>query len=141
MGKKRAEKKDTYEHIEEEEEILESYLSQLGKTNGFKAAGIMTHSGEILAGESNDPNIDLYRVGTTFNNIFRTAHEASEKIGLESCLELSIKTPKGIIIMRCSGVNAPIHFHLIAILSSMGNQALAKLELEKLIPQIMASLT
>jgi predicted regulator of Ras-like GTPase activity (Roadblock/LC7/MglB family) len=125
---------------EESVMALESYLERFKKINGYKASAIMNFTGEILAQDSNDPNIDLGMVGATFNDIFRTAHEASDKIGLEACREAAISTPKGIIIMRCSGVKAKVHYHTIAIFSADGNQALAKMEMEKMIPLVMDEL-
>lgn len=119
---------------------LENFLEKFKKINGYKASAIMNFTGEILAQDSIDPNIDLGLVGATFNDIFRTAHEASDKIGLEACREAAISTPKGIIIMRCSGVKSKVHYHIIAIFNADGNQALAKMEMEKMIPLVMEEL-
>lgn len=119
---------------------LAGYLERFKKINGYKASAIMNFAGEIFAQDSNDPNIDISVVGATFNGIFRTAHEASDKIGLEACREAAISTPKGIVLMRCSGVKAKVHFHIIAIFSAEGNQALAKMEMEKMIPAVMGEL-
>ncbi|MBU0675934.1 MAG: hypothetical protein KJ950_14960 [Proteobacteria bacterium] len=119
---------------------LEDHLARLKKVNGFKAAAIMNFTGEILVMDTVDANIQLDMVGATFNDIFRSAHEASEKIGLEACQEAVIKTPLGIIIMRCSGVKAKVHYHMIMIMAADGNQALAKMEMEKLIPAVMEEL-
>lgn len=132
---------DTYEHIDQEEEKLGSYLSRLHKVKGYKASAIMTFRGELLASHSSDSQIDLQVVAKTFNDIFRTAHEASEKIGLASCLETVISTPRGSIIMHCSGKDALIHFHLLAIVSSDGSLALAKMELERMTAPILAELS
>lgn len=129
-------KTDTYEHIEEEEKALESFLAPLLNIRGCKAAVIMTSSGEIMAMNSKESGLNIYAAGLVFNNIFLAAHEASEKIGFDHCLETSIKTPKGIIVMRCSGPKTLIHFHLITILSSDGNHALTRMELDKAIPRI-----
>jgi hypothetical protein len=43
--------------------------------------------------------------------------------------------------MACSGVDAAVHFHLIAVLTKDGNQALAKMQLDKMIPKIMKELS
>jgi len=132
---------DTYDQIDQEEAILGSCLTRLQKVKGYKAAAIMTFRGEILASHSADAGIDLHEVGKVFNDIFRTAHEASEKIGLKACLEIVISTPKGIVLMHCSGVDAMIHFHLLAIISADGNLALARMELEKMTAPILAKLS
>lgn len=132
---------DTYEHIDHEEELLGSYLSRLQKVRGYMASAIMTFRGELLASHSSAAQIDLQVVAKTFNDIFRTAHEASEKIGLGACLETVISTPRGSIIMHCSGVDALIHFHLLAVISSDGSLALAKMELERMTAPILAGLS
>jgi len=124
----------------EEVMALEAHLQALKEIKGYKAAGIMNFTGEMLASDSTDASIDLGIVGATFNDIFRSAHEASKKIGLEACRETAIATPKGVIVMRCSGVDAKAHFHLIGIMSADGNQALMKMQIEKLVPAIMAEL-
>ena len=132
---------DTYEHIDLEEELLGSNLAGLRKAKGYKASAILTFKGEILASHSADARIDLREVGKTFNDIFREAHEASDKIGLKSCLEMVINTPKGIIAMRCSGIEAPVHFHLMVVVSAEGNLALAKMELEKMVAPVLAEIS
>lgn len=135
MGSK-SKKTDTYEHIEEEEEALESFLTPLVNIKGCKTAIVMTSSGEIMAINSGERKFDIHRAGLVFNDIFLAAHEAAEKIGIGECLETSIKAPKGIIVMRCSGPKSLVHFHLITILSADGNQALIKMELDKVVPLI-----
>jgi CheY-like chemotaxis protein len=117
---------------------LEKHLQALKEIKGYKAAGIMNFTGEMLVYDSVDPNVDLGLVGATFNDIFRSAHEASKKIGLDACKETVITTPKGIIVMRCSGVDSKAHFHVIAIMSHDGNQALMKMQMEKMVPVVMA---
>lgn len=89
--------------VKEEKMALESYLQGLKEIKGYKASGIMNYTGEMLVSDTADTNIDLDIVGATFNDIFRSAHEASRKIGLDTCKETVINTPKGVIIMRCSG--------------------------------------
>ncbi len=130
----------TLAHVVEEEEALEGFFHKLSNINGYKAAIIMTYTGGMLAAHSADPSVDLMVVGKTFNDIFRSAHDASEKIGMQCCHETTIKTPNGIVIMRCPGVNSMVHFHVLAIFANDGNYALAKMEIEKMIPQILKHL-
>jgi len=137
----RSRPQDTYEHIDHEEEALGGHLSRLGNIRGYRASAIMTFRGELLATHAADSQYDLREVGKTFNDIFRTAHEVSEKIGLKACLEIVINTPQGIVVMHCSGVDAPIHFHLLTILAADGNLALTKMELAKITAPIMAELS
>lgn len=125
---------------EEKTMNLENHLKGLREIKGYKASAIMNYTGEVLITDSVDTSIDLGLVGATFNDIFRSAHDASEKIGLEACTETTIKTPKGIVIMRCSGVRSQVHFHVIVVMDEDGNQALAKMKIESTIPKMMAEL-
>lgn len=120
---------------------LESYLLEFKDINGYLASGIMDFTGETLATNSVSNGIDLEATGATFNDIFRSAHEASKKIGLEACRKLSITTPKGVVVMECSGVDSTSHLHFIVVLKEDGNQALARKTLERIVPQVVAAMS
>lgn len=115
---------------------IDALLDGLRWIKGYKASALMNFTGEILIADSIDSNVDLENIGPVFSDVLRNAEEAAEKIGIEPCLELTLKTSKVTVVMCCSGPEAAIHFHLIVILEKDGNQALAKLELRKLIPLI-----
>jgi predicted regulator of Ras-like GTPase activity (Roadblock/LC7/MglB family) len=85
--------------------------------------------------------VDLAAVGAVFNDIFRSGHEASSKIGLEACHTMVMDTPRGVVVMECSGVDAARHLHMIVILEEGGNQALAKMTIGKELPRAVAELT
>ena len=119
---------------------IEQLLQGFRDVKGYKASAIMNFTGEALATDSVDPDVDLALVGATFNDIFRAAHEASTKIGLDATREAVFKTPKGLVIMQCSGVNSAVHIHLVVVLNADGNQALAKLKLDQTVPKAMAEL-
>jgi predicted regulator of Ras-like GTPase activity (Roadblock/LC7/MglB family) len=122
-------------------ETLKKFIVSLRKVNGYKASGVLTFQGKILARDSVDPKVDLDMVGSTFNDLFQKAHEASENVGLEACYETAINTPKGIIIIRCSGINALAHFHLIVVMGAEANLSLVKHELDKFLNVVMAELS
>lgn len=107
---------------------------------GYKTAALMNFSGEILIADSVETEADLENTGPLFNDLFRTAEEAAEKVGLEACIELVVKTPGGLVVMCCSGVSSSVHFHLIALLEKDGNQALTKMQMAKLVPIITKEL-
>ena len=122
-------------------ETLKKFINDLRKVGGYKASGVLTFKGRILARDSVDPKIDLDTVGATFNDLFQQAHEASENVGLEACYETAINTPKGIIIIRCSGPDALAHFHLIVVLGGAdANLSLVKHELDKFLAVVMQEL-
>ena len=120
---------------------LESYLDEFKGVRGYIASGIMDFTGETLAVQSTDAGVNLEAVGAVFNDIFRNAHEASKKIGLDACNNLVITTPKGVIVMECSGASKTPHLHVIAILQEGGNQALAKMTIAKILPLVVKELS
>lgn len=120
---------------------LESHLDEFKGVRGYIASGIMDYTGETLATHSVSPGVKLEAVGAVFNDIFRSAHEASKKIGLDACRNLVLTTPKGVIVMECSGADRTPHIHVIAILEEGGNQALAKMAISKIIPVVVSELS
>ena len=124
----------------EDKMALEKHLAELKEIKGYRASGILNFTGEVLAGDSLDSNVDLPYLGATFNDIFRTAHAACEKIGLEACREATFVAPNGIVLMRCSGTKSRVHFHLISVVAADGNQALTKMKMERMVGPVMDEL-
>ncbi len=119
---------------------LQKYVNELKGIRGYLAAGVMHYTGDLLVGDASG-GIDLGLVSATFNDIFRQAHDVCLKIGLEAMRELVLYTPKGIVVMLCTGGSDNAHVHMITILSNDGNQALAKMTMERLAPLIVKDLT
>ncbi len=113
---------------------LETMLAGLRDIKGYKGSGIMDFTGETLVSDCIDSDLELENIGAVFNDIFRSAQEAAEKMKLQACNELTLKTPHGIIIIRGSGAESAIPFHVIAVLEKDGNQALTRIQLTRMIP-------
>lgn len=94
----------------------------------------MDFTGETIATDCLDANLDITSIGAVFNDLFRSAHEKAECSGLHACNELTLKTEDAIIIICGSGAESAVPFHLIAVLDKDGNQALTKIQLAKIIP-------
>lgn len=120
---------------------LESYLEEFKSIKGYLAAGIMDFTGEVLAYHSASDKVNLIATGAVFNDIFRGAHEASGKIGFKACQQMVISTPSGLIVMECSGVDSASHLHFIVVLEEGGNQALARVTLQKIVPQVVKAMS
>jgi len=120
---------------------IEGILGELRGIKGYKCSGLMDFSGEMLVQDSVDSSIDLEVAATTFNDIFRGAHEAAGKVGLQATTEMLLQTPNGVILMLCSGVRSEPHLHLICVLEKGGNHALAKMTMAKLVPKFIRELS
>jgi len=119
---------------------LKGYLEELKNISGYRAAAVMNFTGEVLEKDSTDSEIDLTYLSAMFNDIFLSANKVCEKIGFEANRETTIVTPKGIVLMRCSGAKSKTHIHLIVILEPGGNQALMKMEMERMVPGLLKEL-
>ncbi len=120
--------------------MLDDKLDALKKINGYKGAAISDYTGEILVSDTGSLQGDLALSAATFNDIFRSAHQASKDLGLGVTHTMQIMTEEGIVMMACSGEESRVHIHVFAILEKDGNQALAKMALNKLVPDIVEEL-
>ena len=109
-------------------------LTKLRSIKGYKGAGIMDFTGETIASDCLDAHIDIPSVGALFNDVFRSAQETAENLGVQTCTELVLKTNDCIIILYASGLESAVPFHLIAVLDKDGNQALTRMQLSKIVP-------
>ena len=124
----------------EREVMLDDKLDSLKSINGYKGAAIADYTGEILVSDTGSIKGDLAMSAATFNDIFRSAHKASKDLDLGLTETMQILTSDGIVMMACSGEDARVHIHVFAIFEKDGNQALAKMALKKLVPQIVDEL-
>lgn len=120
---------------------LERIIGELRGIKGYKGAGVMDFTGEMLYHDTTDQTMDLDLASATFNDIFRGAHEAAGKVGLQATTEMLLSTPNGEIVMQCSGVKTDPHIHLITVLEKGGNTALTKMTMAKLIPKLLKELS
>ncbi|MBC8394875.1 MAG: response regulator [Deltaproteobacteria bacterium] len=119
---------------------LKGYLEELKNISGYRAAAVMNFTGEVLEKDSTDSEIDLTYLSAMFNDIFLSANKVCEKIGFEANQETTVVTPKGIVLMRCSGAKSKTHIHVIVILEPGGNQALMKMEMQRMMPGLLKEL-
>ena len=117
--------------------MLDDKLDALKKINGYKGAAISDYTGDILTSDTGSLKGDLALSAATFNDIFRSAHQASKDLDLGVTQTMQILTEEGIVMMACSGEASRVHIHVFVILEKDGNQALAKMALNKLVPEIV----
>lgn len=117
-------------------ENLAQTLNELRTVKGFKAAAILTDTGEILESGAEDPDMDLAYVAAMFNDAFLTGAQTCQSVGLEDAFEVIFITRRTTVIMRSSGPRSSTPFRLMAVLETGGNQALMKMKIEKLLPAI-----
>ena len=121
--------------------MLEGKLESLKSINGYKASAIVDYTGDVLAHDAvGIKGEDLAYSAATFNDIFRMSHKTSKDLNLGMTKTMQILTEKDIVLMACSGETARLYLHMFAIFDREGNHALAKMTLDKLLPQIVDEL-
>ncbi len=119
---------------------FENLLDDVQAVNGYRASGVMTHTGDMLVQHAADGNIDLVYVGALLNDLFRSAHQANTSLGFQECSQMSMRSASGSVLMCCSGSQASTHLHAIAVLEPDGNRALAERLLERMLPEAVSAL-
>lgn len=116
---------------------LEKQLKELRSIKGYVASSILSWTGDALAADTVDATLDAPLLATMCNDVFNSAHECASRIdpGGE-CKETIVTTPTAVVILRCSGKSSRAHFHIGCILSKDGNQALARMMLDKLMKNV-----
>ena len=111
---------------------LEALLKDYRSVKGYLGSGITTFSGDILAGDIADPNVNLPLIAAMTNDVLRHAHEVAEKYANTTCDETHIFATDIVVLMRCTGPHAKAHLHLGCVLKADGNTALARMIMERI---------
>jgi len=85
-------------------------------------------------------DIDLEYTAAMFSNIFKGTRKICESTGFDDTTEMTIVSPKGIVVMLGASREAPILFVIILVLEPDGNQALARMSIKRMLPRIHEAL-
>ena len=121
--------------------MLENLLSDVKDISGYKAAAILDSTGEVLISDSSNLKGDLNMAVAVFNDIFVTGHKTVGKLDLGHMKVMQFMTSEGIVLMECSGAEERIHIHMFIIMGAEGNHALARMQMAKIIPKVVAQLS
>ncbi|MFP4477080.1 MAG: response regulator [Desulfatibacillaceae bacterium] len=116
---------------------LEQLLHGLTKVKGYRTSAIVSGSGEVLAMDGDPGSLDMAALCAAFNDVMEQARNAAGSTGLDGCRHAAFTTPAGVVMLTAPEVQSPA-FHVLALLTAEGNQALARIRMEKLLPAIQA---
>jgi len=131
---------ELYGHIATTFAPMEGLLEELQLLAGYKGAVVVNFEGEMLVGNSVDPELDLAKVGKVFNELFRVTCGISGDGGFITCTETHFSTGNEIIVLRCSGYDSPAWIRILVIFDSAGDPELTQRKLDRLFPLIIDSL-
>ncbi len=121
--------------------MLENFLNDIKEIGGYKASAILDSTGEVLVADSSNLKGDLNMAVAVFNDIFVTGHKTVSKLDLGGMKVMQFMTKEGIVLMECSGADERIHIHMFVIMGADGNHALARMQMAKIIPKVVAELS
>ncbi|MCP3901724.1 MAG: hypothetical protein GY707_18600, partial [Desulfobacteraceae bacterium] len=122
---------------------MESSLEKFTVVSGFLAAGAFSPNGEVVA-EVNASGIKLAEIGALANDVLLKAQKATEIMEVGRGQMVHVEAPKAHIFARClnesddysSTDSGKAHVHMVIIIKSDGNIAMAKMKLEAIIKEV-----
>ncbi len=122
---------------------MESSLEKFTVVSGFLAAGAFSPNGEVVA-EVNASGIKLAEIGALANDVLLKAQKATEIMEVGRGQMVHVEAPKAHIFARCLNESddyastdaGKAHVHMVIIIKSDGNIAMAKMKLEAIIKEV-----
>lgn len=136
-------KKGDKKMAKEEAATIESSLEKFSVVSGFLAVGAFSPNGEVVA-EVNASGIKLAEIGALANDVLLKAQKATEIMEVGRGSMVHVEAPKAHIFARClneadsyAATDAgKAHVHMVVIIKSDGNIAMAKMKLEAIIKEV-----
>jgi FixJ family two-component response regulator len=113
-------------------DALKKYAGVLKTIKGYQGLAILNPNGLVLADDAALGQIDFNGFSPDFTAIFDHCGFTSDRHGFQRCTGFSAHTEKGVIVMIPSG-----DYRFIALMSPEGNGFFMKVQLEKIIPQML----
>ncbi len=122
---------------------IENSLEKFSVVSGFLAVGAFSPNGEVVA-EVNASGIKLAEIGALANDVLLKAQKATEIMEVGRGQMVHVEAPKAHIFARCLNESADFaatdsgkaHVHMVIIIKSDGNIAMAKMKLESIIKEV-----
>lgn len=121
------------------EGALKRYAGVLKTIKGYMGLAILSSDGTILATDSAAEPVDFKLFSSDFNSMYFNCNKTLHQKGFDQCTGFTIHTKKGIIIMMSSDVYKHGNFRFIGLMAPEGNGYFLQVQLEKVIPQILAA--
>jgi CheY-like chemotaxis protein len=121
------------------EAALKRYASVLKTIKGYMGLAILSPDGIVLAADAPGDTVNFKDFAFDFNNMMLHCNKTVRTKGFDQCTGFTVHTKKGIIVMMASDVYKQGNFRFIGLMSPDGNGYFLQVQLEKIIPQILAA--
>ena len=98
---------------------------------------ILSPGGAIIATNTAVHVPDLTEFYTEITAILNQCDQTADRRGFQKCTGFTMHTPKGIIMMITAAPSTDEYLHFVALMSPEANGFFMRIQLEKLIPQIL----
>ncbi len=136
---KRPEPATKQEPVSKIEAALKRYVGVLKTIKGYQGLAILSPDGTVLAADTPGDAVDFKNFAFDFNNMLIHCNKTVRTKGFDQCNGFTVHTKKGIIIMMASDVYKHGNFRFIGLMAPEGNAYFLQVQLEKIIPQILAA--
>jgi CheY-like chemotaxis protein len=121
------------------EGALKRYAGMLKTIKGYMGLAILNPDGTVIASDSAAEHIDFKLFSSDFNSMLFNCNKILHLKGFDQCTGFTVHTKKGIIVMMSSDVYKHGNFRFIGLMAPEGNGYFLQVQLEKVIPQILAA--
>ncbi len=121
------------------ETALRRHASVLRTIKGYLGLAVLNPEGEIIASDSAGEPVDFKAFSSEFNDLMAHCARTVIQKGFEQCSGFTVHTKKGSIIMMSSDVYKEGNYRFIGLMSPEGNGYFMQVQLEKIIPHILAA--
>ncbi len=118
---------------------LKRHAGVLKTIKGYLGLAVLNPEGEIIASDSAGEPVDFKAFSSEFNELMAHCARVVIQKGFEHCTGFTIHTKKGSIIMTISDVYKEGNYRFIGLMSPEGNGYFMQVQLEKIIPHILAA--
>jgi len=124
----------TAEHLSS---VFGKFKDSFNQIKGYQALVVIGEQGEILASDRKDEKINIERLANDLKKTFSSANKTSDYITLDKGEAVTLHKQDSIIIILKPGKKTSPRIRLIGISSSKGNWIYMKMNLEKLLDEIV----
>lgn len=116
---------------------LKKYAGVMKSIKGYIGLAVLSPGGAIIATNTAVHVPDLTEFYTEITAILNQCDQTADRRGFQKCTGFTMHTPKGIIMMITAAPSTDEYLHFVALMSPEANGFFMRIQLEKLIPQIL----
>jgi CheY-like chemotaxis protein len=116
---------------------LKKYAGVMKSIKGYIGLAVLSSGGAIIATNTAVHMPDLTEFYIEITAILDQCDQTADRRGFQKCTGFTMHTPKGFIMMIPAAPSTDEYLHFVALMSPEANGFFMRIQLEKLIPQIL----